>query len=575
MIDLEQLDESQRAVVSVTPEERQIVLAGPGAGKSEVVGALAAHLVEDGRLYPEEILVVSFSRAAVDVVRKRTSHVTDEGRGVDVATIDSLAGRVVHDSADEQPFRGFDAQIRRATALLADGATTFEDYRHVIVDEMQDVLGDRARFVTAILDSLPEGCGFTLLGDPLQTIYQFQLGDAALDEDNQLIELARREYSPLERALTGEYRSRTEDARRVAAARDRLLGSSPSDRFVEVERLTADLAPLGQLNNAVVDEIGAWRGTTVLLTDTNIRAALVAQQLHEHGLRSERAAALADPAIPAWVAQLLADAPGRLEREEFLRRAEALGLEEASVKWRALLRLAGGKSDLEVGELARRLSGRGVPRVLQRVPDAHLLVSTVHRAKGLEFDNVVLVDPEDWHLDRKDQEAAACHRFVALSRARGRLTRTRGVVTRRWRQETKNHQNLWVRRGWKGRGVTGLLIEPSYARALGPVDDDLTTAVGEPVKWRRADDLIDAEGSLVPSWEAQVAGRAAARTGEWFGRTLSAHSYGKLPDLVGGHVEGVETVIGPPRDSGPGRNGLWLSARVSGPLKLDWYSEEA
>ena len=62
------LDASQCAAASVGPQDRQIVLAGPGAGKSHVVGALAEHLIDEG-VHPEEILVVSFSRSAVDVVR--------------------------------------------------------------------------------------------------------------------------------------------------------------------------------------------------------------------------------------------------------------------------------------------------------------------------------------------------------------------------------------------------------------------------------------------------------------------------------------------------------------------------
>ena len=75
------------------PDARLIVIAGPGAGKSEVVGERCRRLIEHD-VYPEEILVISFSNVAVDVVRTRTKDVVDEGRGVDCATIDSLAARV-------------------------------------------------------------------------------------------------------------------------------------------------------------------------------------------------------------------------------------------------------------------------------------------------------------------------------------------------------------------------------------------------------------------------------------------------------------------------------------------------
>ena len=127
-------------------DARLIVIAGPGAGKSEVVGERCRRLIEHD-VYPEEILVISFSNVAVDVVRARTKDVVDEGRGVDCATIDSLAARVRGELEETEPrFTGFDDSIKRATRLLEDAdAPVFPDVRHVIVDEVQDVVGVRAR----------------------------------------------------------------------------------------------------------------------------------------------------------------------------------------------------------------------------------------------------------------------------------------------------------------------------------------------------------------------------------------------------------------------------------------------
>ena len=74
------LDMDQQRAASAPADARQIVIAGPGAGKSEVVGARCRELL-DHDVYPEEILVISFSNAAVDVVRVRTKDVVDEGTG--------------------------------------------------------------------------------------------------------------------------------------------------------------------------------------------------------------------------------------------------------------------------------------------------------------------------------------------------------------------------------------------------------------------------------------------------------------------------------------------------------------
>ncbi len=44
----------------------------------------------------------------------------------------------------------------------------------------------------------------------------------------------------------------------------------------------------------------------------------------------------------------------------------------------------------------------------------------------------------------------------------------------------------------------------------------------------------------------------------------------RVPHLVGGRVEGTETVVGTARGDGPGRHGLWVGARVSGPVVFEW-----
>ena len=64
--------------------------------------------------------------------------------------------------------------------------------------------------------------------------------------------------------------------------------------------------------------------------------------------------------------------------------------------------------------------------------------------------------------------------------------------------------------------------------------------------------------------------RLAARTGIELGRIvgrLRHTSWGPYPNLVGGRVEGLETLVDP--DATDGRR-VWLSARVAGTVRLDW-----
>ena len=172
------LDAVQAEAASIQARERQIVLAGPGSGKTEVVAALVSQLVDDqGLNAAEDLLVISFSRAAVEAVARRVRD--DVGRsGTSVRTLDSLAARILGTQAGtEWESMSFDERIRRAAAEVAQhGFDLGEGLHHVIVDEVQDIVGDRAALLFALLAALPDDTGFTLLGDPAQGIYDFQLG---------------------------------------------------------------------------------------------------------------------------------------------------------------------------------------------------------------------------------------------------------------------------------------------------------------------------------------------------------------------------------------------------------------
>ncbi|MEK8226498.1 UvrD-helicase domain-containing protein [Oerskovia sp. M15] len=72
MTDLIMLDDSQQAAVEVVAGTRQVVVAGPGSGKTEVVSALIDRLIEEEGVDPDDgILVVSFSNAAVHAADAR------------------------------------------------------------------------------------------------------------------------------------------------------------------------------------------------------------------------------------------------------------------------------------------------------------------------------------------------------------------------------------------------------------------------------------------------------------------------------------------------------------------------
>ncbi len=186
---------AQVEVVAAPEEGNRLVLAGPGSGKTRVVVHRCAYLLRVLRVDPRGILVVCFNRnAALELRRRLAELVGDEARGVMVQTYHGLALRLIGGSLAERPGRDGDlgldlnSLIPRACDLL-EGRTQvpgiapdalrdrlLAGYRHILVDEYQDIDADQYRLISALAGRTREEDKLTLLavGDDDQNVYAFR-----------------------------------------------------------------------------------------------------------------------------------------------------------------------------------------------------------------------------------------------------------------------------------------------------------------------------------------------------------------------------------------------------------------
>lgn len=173
-----ELDPSQRRVAHAPCEERLLVTAGAGKGKTEVVAARLVSLLDSGLPASTEILVLSFSRAAVHAISNRLAdHAVVD---VNVRTCDSFASELLLD-LDLEPTGSYGARIRQATdaAQSADEPpAAIANLRHLVVDEALDL---------AILETLPSGTGLTVLGDPLRGVSDFDFVESESEAASETI----------------------------------------------------------------------------------------------------------------------------------------------------------------------------------------------------------------------------------------------------------------------------------------------------------------------------------------------------------------------------------------------------
>jgi ATP-dependent DNA helicase RecQ len=467
---------TQARIVSDDREQVNVlVLAGPGSGKTRVLVHRIAYLIRVRREDPSGILVLTYNRhAAVEIRERLKALIGDDAAGVTVSTCHALAMRLVGASfagrLDTDETRDFDRIVADAAALLrGDGLpkveaeamrdTLIEGYRWILVDEYQDIGREEYALIAAVagrsLDDPDLRLSLFAVGDDDQNIYAFK---------GASVEFIRRfevDYSARPAFLTENYRS----IRNIIEAANRIIAPAvnrmKAGRDIAVDRRRQKEPAGGRLE--ALDPVARGRVQLLRVAGGDSHQAVAAVQ------ELVRLSQL----VPDWSWSRTAI----IAREwRFLRpvrsycEARGIPVELANEGelglWRlrefqeliAFLRGCRGRmltaDDLHafiagqpdnrwwrllaegVQALGNELSGKAAPTesVIEWLADwsrearqaqRGLLLLTAHRAKGLEFNHVVILDG-GWDRTslREDADAARRLFYVAATRARISLAMT-------------------------------------------------------------------------------------------------------------------------------------------------------
>lgn len=417
-LDSPPLTEEQLAVVEQTWDARVLVTAGAGAGKTHTLvrrlDALCGHEDPEEALDAADILVLTFSRAAARELRERITRHGDRARRVRAQTFDAWAYGVLVQAYPDRDWATtpFDERIRAATVAVEERALESGDSvppSHVVIDEVQDLLGDRRELVEALLDRYRDSCGFTVVGDAAQSVYGFQIEDPAErnDETGRFFEWLRSSYSDdlVELRLTENFRAVTPEARIALSHGPRLQQVRNADEaavlYEELRDLLLDpVNSLGDLTDEyTLQGLRDLEDTCAVLTRDNRQALVVSRLLHENGIEHRLRRPLEERPVPWWVAELLrrTEATG-LSEERFRSLLEQIPLPHepnAGALWTVLRRAtrSPGRAALDLDRLRRLVADGRFPDEAADPETGRIVVSTVHRAKGLEFDRVIVLTP--------------------------------------------------------------------------------------------------------------------------------------------------------------------------------------
>ena len=465
----------QKIVTDDREQTNVLVLAGPGAGKTRVLVHRIAYLVRVKRENPRAILALAYNRhAAVEIRHRLTALIGDDARGVVVLTCHAFAMRLAGASfrgrawQDEQVFRQI---LRQAIALLqGDGLPPDEAdeqrehllaaFRWILVDEYQDIGPDQYELISALAGrtrSEENGrLSIFAVGDDDQNIYAF---------DGASVEFIRRfetDYAARPAFLIENYRSTghiiAAANRIIVCARDRMKVKHP----VTINRARTNAPDGGAWQK--LDPIAKGRVQILPAGENAIDQALAVmielQRLStlDSNWKWTEAAVIArewqflDPVrcycelhgIPVQIANEETAQFWRLRETQamvdWLRAQETRLLDPAAIDewlgtqttgpWWTLLRqavqeyaLETTSAELPIDHFIDWLAEWG--REIRRQQNG-LLLLTAHRAKGLEFNHVAILDG-NWERVGSNEDADAPRRlyYVAMTRAKKTLTLAR------------------------------------------------------------------------------------------------------------------------------------------------------
>jgi UvrD-like helicase family protein len=432
----------QKQVIEAPVNQRLLIDAGPGTGKTATACARIAWLISQGGVEPGEIWLVSFTRTAVHELRSRiASYLPDPGQiaALRIATLDSHAW-AIHSGFDAQALlSGFDNNIQRVIELVRGHDGVFEylnGMRHLVIDEAQDVVGLRCQLLLELINALPESAGVSIFADEAQAIYGFAEevesgdGEAPLPEkirqymgddfaELDLSEVHRTQDPILLKVFRDGRRlmqgKRSRGAMRLQSARDLVCGTNHGNTGLyrqDIEQLPADADDtflLFRRRGEVLDASGYL------------------------GLRPHRLRMSGLPiCIHGWIAVLLWDwAKPEIEQSEFdqrwTQRIGSLSQTGAGFAWATLVKHFGrSTSRVSVVQMVARLASASPPYELTftEFGFAGPLFGTIHGSKGREAGEVRLYLPpvrpptvdEAESEAKMDEEARVL--FVGATRAK-------------------------------------------------------------------------------------------------------------------------------------------------------------
>lgn len=453
---IEKVNDEQRKVIR-SKRKHILIGAGPGSGKTHLLVHKVASLLWIEEAKPDAILCLTYTRAACRELKKRLFDLAGPlAAKVNITTFHSLAFSILGvqgNKKDLEKNKEGEAEdiVSKAAELLESGDDAGVGAPAVIlVDEFQDLSAGEYRLLRALYDLGEKDPRVIVVGDDDQSIFAFR------GSSSEYFQKFAEEFPGTEKFfLTTNYRT----VSKIIRANESLLGLmtervKDGSRQQAIKQSGGDLAFYEESNKAYAAFAAAEllsakfksapQETYCILTRENAEAFLAAAKLEEKSIgykllkgRDKDKCSIDNTREILGFKKLLEEDPRVGHRAwsaaEFKQIAEQYKKEHAKESSFELLNAvvadfieaenACGDDEITLGSFAQYLREVSYSDFGQKFVGS-VSIGTMHSAKGLEWDHVILA-LGSWVL--KDADAAKAQEnyrllYVAATRAKKTLT---------------------------------------------------------------------------------------------------------------------------------------------------------
>ncbi|GLI18355.1 hypothetical protein TSYNTROPHJE_01680 [Tepidanaerobacter syntrophicus] len=426
---IEDVDE----IIKKDIKSKVLVNSGPGSGKTYTLIKRIEYILGNGLASPENLLLLCFSRTAVAEIKERIEYSIQEGllqedaRLLEPRTFDSYATLVLTAYNVDVTGKDYDERIELFINNIRETPGAFDDAEYFMVDEIQDLVGVRAQMVQEILNDIK--CGFMLLGDSCQAIYDYQAKDDpnAIDSKKFYAWLYSKFEDMEKYEINKNVRQVKELKELTAMIRNSILTDPPEKQISKIKETVTRFSDIGYSYSIIKDMLPKDKKIAFLCRN-NGEALRTSGELRNNSVIHSLQKQSTSRHLKPWISIVFSDyLDPAIDYTTFAKlvkeRLSISDSEDIDRKWTILHDVTETEpgSVLRIDNLVNKLYlGSKFWGELEICERDRITVSTIHRAKGREYDEVFLLTNslDETYLELDDEAKVY---YVALTRPKERI----------------------------------------------------------------------------------------------------------------------------------------------------------